>query len=124
MSDKKCYCCSEKLFSDCCEPFILKKQFAPTAEALMRSRYSAYATHQADYLVDTTAAATRKFHKKSDILNWAKSNQWVKLEILHASENIVAFKAYYLDKQHQIQVHNESSNFIKTDNIWYYLDCN
>jgi len=123
MSDKKCYCCSGKLFSDCCEPFILKKQLAPTAEALMRSRYSAYATHQADYLVETTAAATRKFHKKSAILNWAKSNQWVKLEILFASENSVAFKAYYLDSHLQMQLHHERSNFIKSGDNWYYLDC-
>ena len=124
MPDQKCYCGSEKLFSACCEPFILRKQSAPTAEALMRSRYSAYATHQADYLVETTAAATRKFHKKDAILHWAKSNQWVKLEILDASESIVAFKAYYLDNQLQIQVHYERSNFIKSGEKWYYLDGN
>jgi len=123
MSTLKCYCCSEKLFSDCCEPFILKKQFAPTAEALMRSRYSAYATHQAEYLVETTAIATRKFHKKTDILNWAKSNQWLKLEILHTTENTVEFKAHYLDNQLHTHIHHERSTFVKSDHHWFYLDC-
>ncbi|GEP51375.1 preprotein translocase SecA [Flavobacterium noncentrifugens] len=122
MSDEKCYCCSEKLFSDCCEPFILRKQFAPTAEALMRSRYSAYATHHADYLVETTAAATRKLHKKSDILNWAKSNQWVKLEIINSSENIIEFKAHYIDNQFKAHIHHERSKFIRADNHWFYSD--
>ena len=44
-----CYCNSQKQFKDCCEPYIKGQKNAPTAEALMRSRYSAYATHQADY---------------------------------------------------------------------------
>ena len=42
-----CYCNSQKSFHDCCEPYIQCLKKAPTAEALMRSRYSAYATHQA-----------------------------------------------------------------------------
>lgn len=40
-----CYCNSQKEFKDCCEPYIKGLEKAPTAEALIRSRYSAYATH-------------------------------------------------------------------------------
>lgn len=36
-----CYCNSQKEFKDCCEPYIKGLEKAPTAEALMRSRYSA-----------------------------------------------------------------------------------
>lgn len=117
-----CYCCSEIYYSNCCEPYINNKKTAPTALALMRSRYSAYAVQNADYLIETTAAATRKFHQKNDILNWASQNQWLKLEILNHSENTVEFKAYYLDESLKMQIHHEKSRFIFNDGKWFYLD--
>lgn len=122
MSAKECCCSSGKPFIDCCEPLILGKQAAPTAEALMRSRYTAYATQQAGYLIATTAAVTRKFHNKTDILDWAESNKWVRLEILSSSESIVEFKAYYIDSALQMQVHHEISKFVKVEGKWFYLD--
>lgn len=54
MISKKCHCGASKPFEECCEIYINRIQKAPTAEALMRSRYAAYATHNADYLVATT----------------------------------------------------------------------
>ena len=95
---------------------------APTAEALMRSRYSAYATEEADYLVDTTHVSTRKDHKRSDILSWSKSNKWRKLEVLETTENTVTFKAHYLDYQNYDQIHYEHSTFVLENGNWYYVD--
>jgi SEC-C motif-containing protein len=46
---------------------------APTAEKLMRSRYSAYARQESDYLVATTHLM-KEYHSKEDILAWARSN--------------------------------------------------
>ena len=46
-----CYCGNSIPFQDCCEPYIKGITNAPTAEKLMRSRYSAFATGAADYLV-------------------------------------------------------------------------
>ncbi|WP_316830170.1 YchJ family metal-binding protein [Pedobacter aquatilis] len=37
-----CPCGSGLLYGNCCEPYLLKLKDAPTAEALMRSRYSAF----------------------------------------------------------------------------------
>ena len=42
-SKMNCPCCSGKIYEECCAPFHRKEKHAPTAEALMRSRYSAYA---------------------------------------------------------------------------------
>jgi len=95
---------------------------APTAESLMRSRYSAYATHKADYLVATTHPSTRKHHNKKDIFEWSQSNQWIKLEIIHSRENKVEFKAFYLDSQMQMQMHHEHSTFKVEDEKWFYVD--
>ncbi|MDR1126989.1 MAG: SEC-C domain-containing protein, partial [Treponema sp.] len=48
-----CPCGSGKQYTDCCEPFILGVQKPLTAEALMRSRYTAYTVHAVDYIVST-----------------------------------------------------------------------
>jgi SEC-C motif-containing protein len=122
MIEKKCYCGSSKTFEECCELFILGDQKAPTALALMQSRYSAYATLHAEYLVATTHFSERKYHSKSEILNWASSNQWLKLEIINATENTVEFKAYFLDTKLQKQIHHERSAFIFENGSWFYVD--
>ena len=119
---ESCFCGSENIFGECCEPYIKGTQKAETAEALMRSRYSAYAIHEADYLVATTHISQRKFHSKREILNWAINNQWQKLEIIKVTENTVEFKAYFLDANLQNQTHHELSNFITENGSWYYVD--
>lgn len=117
-----CYCHSGKSFQDCCEPYILGKEKAPTAETLMRSRYTAYCIQNADYLLVTTHFSTRKSHSRKDILAFASENHWVKLEILTATENVVEFKAYYLNSGLQPQMHHEKSVFKKEGAQWYYVD--
>jgi len=122
MSEKKCFCGSQNTFSNCCEPYIKEIKNAPTAEALMRSRYAAYATQEADYLMKTTHISTKKNHSKSDILEWSKSNNWLRLEILDVSETTVEFKAYFIDDSLQANVHHEKSAFKFEDGSWFYVD--
>ncbi len=117
-----CYCGSSKTFENCCKIYIKGIQKPETAEALMRSRYSAFATGEADYLVATTHSSTRKFHKKSHILAWSKSNQWIKLEVIASTETTVTFKAYYLDYQLKAQIHHEHSTFTFENGTWFYVD--
>jgi SEC-C motif domain protein len=117
-----CYCGSSLSFKNCCEPYLKNQQKAPTAVALMRSRYSAFATGAADYLVATTHLSQRKFHKKADILEWSKSNHWIKLEVLATTETTVTFKAYYLDSELKAQIHSEHSTFVFENGNWYYVD--
>ena len=117
-----CFCGSAISFQDCCEKYINGTQKAPTALALMKSRYSAYATHQVDYLWNTTHDSQRKFYSKEDILNWATENEWQKLEIVVATENTVEFKAYFLDENKQPQIHHEFSTFTKENSSWFYVD--
>lgn len=117
-----CYCNSGKSFSACCESYILGKEKVPTAEALMRSRYSAYCIQNADYLLASTHLSTRKYHNRKDILAFASENHWVKLEIVNATENVVEFKAYYLDNHLVPHTHHEKSTFKKEGEQWYYVD--
>lgn len=122
MNPVNCYCCCNKSFENCCEPFILGTKNPETCLQLMRSRYSAYATQNADYLVATTHISQRKYYSKSEILDWATSNIWQKLEIVSFSETTVEFKAYYLDAHKKQNIHHEFSNFKFDDGFWLYVD--
>jgi SEC-C motif-containing protein len=122
MATINCYCGSGNRFADCCEPYIKGSSKAPTAEALMRSRYSAYCVHNAVYLWETTAPKQRRHHSKAAMMEWAKSNQWLKLDILNTTAATVEFKAYYLDGNLQAQVHHEKSAFVNEGGSWYYSE--
>jgi SEC-C motif-containing protein len=117
-----CFCGSAIPFQDCCGKYITGIEKTPTALALMKSRYSAYASHQADYLWETTHSSQRKYYSKAEILNWATANEWQKLEIISATENTVEFKAYFLDENKQNQIHHEFSTFVKENGSWFYVD--
>jgi SEC-C motif-containing protein len=124
-----CYCCSEREFEDCCRPFIGGLAKPATAEELMRSRYAAYAAVEIEYLLRTTHPSTRRFHEAASIEQWAKINRWQKLEIISTSEGrssdkrgTVEFKAYYLNADHEPQVHHEISNFRKELGKWFFVD--
>ena len=117
-----CYCGNSIPFQDCCEPYIKGIANALTAEKLMRSRYSAFATGAADYLVNTTHISKRRYHNKKDILAWSQANKWLKLEVLASTETTVTFKAYYLDKNLNAQVHYEHSTFKLENGKWFYVD--
>jgi SEC-C motif-containing protein len=122
MTAKKCYCGSTNSFEDCCAPYINGVQKAPTALALMKSRYSAYVTHQADYLLATTHSSERKQYSREEILLWATANTWQKLEIISTTENTVEFKAFFLDENNVAQVHYEFSTFKQENESWFYVD--
>ena len=119
---KKCHCGTSLSFENCCQPIIKGVQKATTAEQLMRSRYSAYCIHNADYLIETTHLSTRKSHEKDAILEWSKSNTWLKLELLSFTENTVEFKAFYLDESLKAVVNHEKSAFVFEGGIWFYVD--
>ncbi len=116
-----CPCCSEKSYEECCKPFHSKEKVAPTSEKLMRSRYSAFAFPNGEYLWETTLPSKRKFHNKTDYENWGKENTWTKLEIIQSNEKEVEFKAYFTDKFRKEQIHHELSTFKKIDNKWFYV---
>ena len=117
-----CPCGSHLTLEECCLPYIQGETMVPTAEKLMRARFTAFYLHDAQYLYKTTHVSQKKYTNKSDIVSWAQQNIWQKLEILNSSENMVEFKAYYLDENKTSQIHHEKSTFIYFQNNWYYVD--
>jgi SEC-C motif-containing protein len=122
MESKICFCDTGLFFDDCCGLYLCNDKKAVSALALMRSRYSAYATHNADYLLETTHISERKYYSKSEILKWATTNKWQKLEILSFTENTVEFKAYFLNAENVPQTHYEFSTFKRENGTWFYVD--
>lgn len=126
VSDQSCPCGS-KSYSNCCEPLHLGQIKAQTAEQLMRSRYSAFAKHVIDYIIETTASGQQQFLDRQAITDWSKANRWLKLEVVQSNEKLdkhhalVEFKAHYHDGK-QTHIHHELSHFVKNQAIWYFLD--
>jgi len=121
-----CYCNSKKTFSACCEPIILGKQDAETAEQLMRSRYSAYVVGNVNYLMNSHHPNTRPVKERKSILKWTKSLTWISLEIISKqkghqidAEGNVEYRALYIENG-KIECIHENSYFVKENNKWYY----
>jgi len=119
---KNCFCNSPQPYSRCCGPLIKGAIHADSAEKLMRSRYSAYVMAAVDYLIATTHISKRSNLTQKDIEQWAKTNNWQQLEIIHAETFIVEFKAHFRDRSGKKQVHHEKSTFVFENDRWFYVD--
>ena len=119
--------CGQGDYQYCCQPLHVGQAHAETASQLMRSRYSAFALQQIDYIVQTTALGQQASLDVDAIADWSKSNQWLKLEVLNSNEKLdknhaqVEFKAHYHDGK-QTQIHHEISHFVQHQARWYFLD--
>jgi len=112
--NKRCYCGSNKNFTDCCQPFINKKALPQTPEQLMRSRFSAYAIGNAQYIYDTYASSSQLAQSVEDISDWGDSCTWLALQIHSINQGNVA-------KNEVCEQFVEFSAFYITDNILYEL---
>jgi len=117
-----CPCGNALQYENCCQPYHLKIKNAPTAEVLMRSRYSAFVVANADYLFETTHISKLKGNSKDAYLKSAKNTKWLKLEIVSAGFDTVEFKAFYLNGKLQTEILHEKSNFKLENSKWYYVD--
>ena len=122
-----CYCGTTKSYQDCCEVFHRNNGKTETAEQLMRSRYSAFVLADGDYLMATHHSSTRPTKEKKAIVKWAKSVQWIKLEVLDTSkgskdniEGTVTFNAYFFENG-KVDIIHEKSAFVKENEQWFYL---
>lgn len=125
-ADQACPCGSGKTLAECCAPYIQGDAVPPTAETLMRSRYTAFCLCDADYLTNTLCEAQRDGDEPT-AEDLAKAN-WVKLDI-RATENggpdddtgMVEFVARYT-ADGETYVHHERSTFIREGGRWVYED--
>ncbi len=123
MSD--CPCGSGRLYAECCEPIIAGAP-AKTAEALMRSRYSAYVKHAFDHLGNSLSEEQRKDYSPEDARRWSENSEWLGLTILRTEQGgptdevgLVEFSARFKTNGEE-QEHLETAIFSREKERWVY----
>ncbi|MFC8101429.1 YchJ family protein [Streptomyces sp. NPDC057363] len=119
MTTPSCPCGLPDPYEKCCGRFHAGEASAPTAEALMRSRYSAFGRLDAGYLLRTWHPRTRP-----ERLDLDPGTRWTGLEILDTTDGsafhsagTVTFRASYRGGS----LH-ERSRFERVDGAWVYVD--
>ena len=123
---KSCPCGSGLGYGQCCEPYITGVKSAPTAEALMRSRYSAYVEHAIDYILETCTKDKKDTIDAKQTRTWSEKSKWLGLTILSTengglsdSEGTVEFQAVY-EVDGLREIHHEKGRFKKVNGRWLY----
>ena len=125
-----CPCGSLQKYKKCCKVFHDKISFPKTALELMKSRFSAFAVCNSEYIIFTTHPNNSNFTTNlkswnNDILNFSENTKFEKLEILEfidgEVESFVTFKATLFQDKNDISF-IEKSRFLKTEGIWKYVD--
>ncbi|MCX5364867.1 YchJ family metal-binding protein [Streptomyces sp. NBC_00124] len=119
MSTRSCPCGLPEPYAKCCGRYHSGAAAAPTAEALMRSRYCAFVKQDAAYLLRTWHPRTRPAS-----LDFDAGMRWTGLEILGTSDGsafhsvgTVTFRASFRGGS----LH-ERSRFERVDGAWVYVD--
>lgn len=124
-----CPCGSGAELEACCGP-IIDGAPAPTAEALMRSRYSAFSLGRIEHLDRTHAPEIRDDFDHAEAERSAQEVTWKGLQINRAEEfkgddgeetGVVEFTARF-ERHGEEFIHRERSQFRKIDGRWMYLD--
>lgn len=121
-----CYCGIDNEYSECCGKYH-QGEAAPTAEALMRSRFTAYALGVFDYIQDTMEGAPALDFDRTSAEEQHESMQWTRLDVLKVekglesdTEGCVEFIAHYVVDD-QKGSFCEESRFLKRAGRWYYV---
>lgn len=124
----QCPCNIDVKYNDCCKKAHQNIGSVSSAEALMRSRYSAFVLVNIEYLQKSHHSKTRPSKKeKRDIEKWTKSVKWLKLEVLNTTKGTatdaigtVEFKAFFMENGTINTIH-ENSKFSIENNQWVYV---
>lgn len=119
-----CPCGNNLNYENCCGRWHIGENYleAPTAEHLMRSRYSAFVLKLEQYLLDTWHISTRP--QSLDLTN--DNTKWLGLNIVSTAQQdkshaTVEFIAKSKVNGRACNIH-ENSNFVFENGIWFYVD--
>lgn len=119
----RCPCLSGLTYDACCGPLHLGAAVAQTAEQLMRSRYSAFAVGDRDYLLATWHPTTRPADLTLD-----DQIRWYRLDIVATAAGTpfdttgtVEFEAFRRSPTARGS-QREVSQFVREDRRWFYVD--
>ena len=125
-----CPCKSGKTYGECCAGVIDGTVKAPTAEALMRARYSSYVTGDVSFLKTSTVKAGQDEFDERAAKAWSRAATWHGLEIISTekgTENddtgVVEFRATYTANR-EFCNHHEVATFERENGEWKFVDGN
>jgi len=124
-----CPCGSGAMAAACCLPVIGGARPAETAEALMRSRYTAFTLGLIDWLQASLSPDVRDDFDRDHITSWSLGSEWLGLEVRRVegggpadTEGTVEFVARFAHsgKRH---AHHETGHFVRGEQgQWTYRD--
>jgi SEC-C motif domain protein len=126
-----CPCDTGLAYGQCCGLYHTGKQHAPTAVALMRSRYSAIALGLVDYLINTTHRSSPHYdanlrRHRATWQAYCQQTQCVGLVINRVTEGdteaFVDFTASLkATNSPDTQQQSENSRFLRLNRRWLYV---
>lgn len=123
-----CPCGNPQGYAQCCGPYISGEKIPPNAEALMRSRYTAYTQANIPYIQASMQGPASERYNPVESERWAKTAKWKRLKVMRAfpddtdsDKAYVEFIAYYI-WQGKPQKIEELSVFLRVKGKWFYVD--
>lgn len=123
-----CPCGSGGEYKACCEPVLAGTRPAPTAEALLRARYTAFNRVDIKFIESSHASNTRGQLDLKGIEQWARSAEWKRLEVIGVergqpgdADGEIEFKAHYRLHNKDCMLH-ELAKFAHKQGRWWYVD--
>ncbi|WP_440099041.1 YchJ family protein [Streptosporangium sp. H16] len=117
-----CPCGLPAEYGDCCGRLHRGEASATTAEALMRSRFSAFSVGDGEYLLRSWHPSTRP-----PVVELDRSVRWTRLEVLETTggssfhtEGTVRFRAHYVERGKEGHM-EEHSRFARHAGDWVYV---
>lgn len=119
-----CPCGSGIKYKKCCRP-LHQGAIAPTPEAMMRSRYSAYALGRTEYILKTTHPEGEHFESDTaawvlDVEDFSRNTRFEKLTILATEGDSVTFHVSLFAGDKDISF-TERSEFRQHEGRWKYF---
>ncbi|WP_106507077.1 YchJ family protein [Brachybacterium timonense] len=122
----RCPCGTGDVYGDCCGPLLSQQRHAATAEQLMRSRFTAFATGDVDHALRSWHPRTSPSWRELDT-SLADGTRWLRLDVLRSEqggpfdqEGVVEFRAHAKTAQGRRVLH-EVSRFERVDGRWLYV---
>ena len=122
-NSQRCPCCSGQDYHLCCKDYVEQKTDAPTALALMRSRYTAFTQLNENYL-------RYSWHPDTcpENIHLNENTQWLGLKIKNTKAGTEKDETGEVEFVARSKIHgkasrlHECSQFCRVSNRWVYLE--
>ncbi|MFK8182564.1 MAG: YchJ family protein [Phormidesmis sp.] len=131
--EQLCPCGNRRQYARCCEQYLTGKKLAPTAETLMRSRYTAFCLGRTDYLIATHHKEHRAADDPDTLEKSIQNTRWINLLVVGTQkgqkkdkkgtvEFVAAYRNATAATSPKIEQLHERSQFVRENGQWFYTE--